>query len=180
MKATHGREGVDDDAVGVQVGSYSYLVWGGTDHPDLAEEGDEERRAPSLSTRDDREDMIQGANRGRPGDLEQFVEQLDGVIEAEASRADAAGDGALQLQASVACGAHSEGHADGDGASASGSMSRLDRWGRRRSACCGVEWARVGIGMVPAVAARRFMRWLVGEAGSRASGAAWRWPPDAT
>ena len=111
MKAAHGREGVDDDAVGVQVGSYSYLVWGGTDHPDLVEEGDEERRAPSLSTRDDREDMIQGANRGRPGDLEQFVEQLDGVIEAEASRVEAAGDDTLQFQASVAHVA--AGHADG-------------------------------------------------------------------
>jgi hypothetical protein len=36
----------------------------------------------------------------------QFVEQLQRVVEAEASRAGAAGDGALQLQAPVAYGAH--------------------------------------------------------------------------
>ena len=63
-----------------------------------------------MGVRDDGEELAEGANRGGPGDKEQFVEQLDGVIEAEASRADAAGDGALQLQATVA---HAAGHADG-------------------------------------------------------------------
>ena len=145
MKAADGREGVDDDAVGVQVGSYSYLVWGGTDHPDLVEEGDEERRAPSLSARDDREDMIQGANRGRPGDLEQFVEQLDGVIEAEASRADAGSDGALQLQAPVAGGTRAAGHV---GVGRQVARRRMHRWGLAsagRAAAWGGEWVRVRI-----------------------------------
>ena len=44
LLAAHATEAADDDVVGVQVESYSYLIWGGTgtDHP--VEEGDDERR----------------------------------------------------------------------------------------------------------------------------------------
>ncbi|RLN15879.1 hypothetical protein C2845_PM02G29870 [Panicum miliaceum] len=109
LQASHATEATDEDVVGEPIGSH--LVREGTGHP--VEEGDDGRGgcgAPSLSARDGGEEMVEGANRGRPGVGEQFVEQLDGVVEAEASRADAAGDGALQLQASVACGAHTAGH----------------------------------------------------------------------
>jgi hypothetical protein len=90
---------------------------------------------PSLDTRDGGEELVDGANRGWPGVGEQFVEQLDGIVEAEASRADATGeemDGRPCINLRV--------------------VWRLDRWGRS-SACCGVEWTRVGIGTLPAAAA---------------------------
>jgi hypothetical protein len=55
--------------------------------------------------------VVEGDNRGRPGVQKQFVEQLERVVEAEASRAGAVGDDALQLQAPVADGAHAARHA---------------------------------------------------------------------
>ena len=44
---------------------------------------------------------------------DQFIEQLERVVEAEATRAGTAGDDALQLQALVAYGAQAVGHVDG-------------------------------------------------------------------
>jgi len=59
--------------------------------------------------------------------VEQFVEQLERLVEAEASRAGAAGDDALQLQAPVGGGAHPARHADG----ARARRRRRYRHGRR-------------------------------------------------
>jgi hypothetical protein len=86
---------------------------------------------------------------------QQLVEQLECVVEAEASRAGAAGDEALQHGAPVPGGARAAGHVHGvpvrllavwpgdemdeppaaPPASASGSARGLDRWGRGRAAC---------------------------------------------
>jgi hypothetical protein len=48
--------------------------------------------------------LLKARTEGGPCDQEQFIEQLDGVVEADASRAEAVGDEALQLQAPVAGG----------------------------------------------------------------------------
>jgi hypothetical protein len=63
-------------------------------------------------------------NRGGPGHQEQFVEQLDSVVEADASRAEAVGDDALQLQAPVAGGARAAGHVARRGAASAGAIRR--------------------------------------------------------
>ena len=113
----------------------------------------------------------------------QFIEQLQRVVEAEASRACAGGDDALQLQAPVADGAHAAGHADGAGetgqartgrdgrraASASGSVkhSTVVRWARPRVPCpglCGRRRGGVQLGW-----ARSAL--VVGQGGATAAGA---------
>jgi GAF domain-containing protein len=75
--------------------------------------------------------------------VEQFVEQLERLVEAEASRAGAAGDDALQLQAPVGGGAHPARHADG----ARARRRRRYRHGRRSASLRvggaeQVEWTR--------------------------------------
>ena len=116
-----------------------------------------------MGVRDDGEELAEGANRGGPGDKEQFVEQLDGVVEAEASRVEAVGDDVLQLQASVA---HAAGHADG--------VQHGWRVGCGGSVGGGGEAARAaawsGRGMESECYRRRFMRWLVGRWASGAAG----------
>lgn len=112
VQAAQAAAAADEEAVGVHGGCH--LV--GPGPGDAVEEGDGERGAIA---RDDGEEAVDGADRGRPGLGEQFVEQVEGVLGADVPRAVPIYDDVLQ-----------EGAAGGLGAAEHipGLPARRERW----------------------------------------------------
>ena len=76
VQAAHAAAATDEDAIGVLGGRNRRL----TGPRDAVEEGNGERGAIAG---DDGEEAVDGADRGRPGLREQFVEQVERVVGAD-------------------------------------------------------------------------------------------------